>query len=67
MHHFLREDDAAVRDLQLVKSTKYAVAGLAPDREANGERYLNNLSDEYPELIRLKKYPRDGQRAEPAK
>jgi hypothetical protein len=59
MHHFLREDEAALRDFDQVKKTKYAVAGLEEERAKNGENYLNTLTDEYLELIRQKKYPRD--------
>ena len=59
MHHFLREDAAALKDFELAKNTKYAVKDLDEQRNANGELYLNKLTDEYLELIKQKKYPRD--------
>ena len=59
MHHFLREDEAALKGFEQVKNTKYAVKDLDEKRNANGEAYLNKLTDEYLELIKQKKYPRD--------
>lgn len=65
MRHFLRDDAGALGDFEQVKTTKYAAAGVDEKGAQNAENYLNTLTDEYLELIRQKKYPRDGHKAEP--
>jgi len=59
MHHFLRDDARALQDFEAAKKLKYANGSLKAEQNKNYNEYLSHLIDEYIDLIRKGKGPRE--------
>jgi len=59
MHHFLRDDVQALKDFEAAKKLKYANGSLKAEQNKNYNEYLSHLIDEYLDLIRKGKGPRE--------